>query len=205
MMFGCEWYPKLLKNNIPTINTKIVEIKSWDEFDMTNKSNAELFPCFMRFCNASPKDCCNGIFEKPSKKIIECFKSSSRTWFMLENEETHPCHIMYRDVIYIDYEFRCFWYKGFLTAVSGPSIYVDEDIQQSIIDSVTDFFDLHGANIPFDTVVFDMCYNDGFPFVIECNNFEASGLELFHPDEKHLIYNDDPDECVYKFKKLYEF
>jgi hypothetical protein len=225
-MYGCEWYKFLIENDIPTISTTIRKVESWDHFVDLNNQHRDLFPCFIRFCNASPKDCrmCQDknqsvssdifsgrdtcIFDKPSESIITQFKSSSRTWFMMDANNVHKCHVMYREIVSIDYELRCFWYNQKLIAVSGPNQYVNEQIQTEIKNSVDNFFEIYGDKFKrhsMGNMVIDLCYNDGFPFVIELNEFNSSGWELFNVEERQFALSEFNTECVFKFYEEFEW
>ena len=121
----CYWYNEFVKDGIPIINSKIYNTKNnWSNVKNILKKNLKKENQFIRFCNASPKDICMPIFNINNiEKIVNTFKNSNRTGYMMNNEN-HDTHLIIRDLIPIDYEVRCFWHNYKLRAVSGPLFYI---------------------------------------------------------------------------------
>lgn len=198
---ACDWYPKLIAAAIPTIKSVLVPINSWEEFGTVLESNRHLFPTFIRFCNASPKDVIEPIFTDNTSSIIETFKSSARTFYMMDSP--HGACVMFRELVDIDHEVRCFW-NGALRAVSGPLYYIDPQLRQLIESSVLDFFAIYEDKIPYKTCAIDLCINDGFPFIVEINSYDKASAELFDwdHDEQILLSSANP---VFKYYPEFQF
>lgn len=79
----CNWYDELIKEGIPVIPSKIICIHN-DTTIMKNILDKELTDeyKFLRFCNASPKDIIEPIFNKNSPDICNVFQTSHRTNYM---------------------------------------------------------------------------------------------------------------------------
>jgi hypothetical protein len=163
--------------------------------------------CFIRFCNASPKDITQPIFGPNLSpiEVINIFKKSNRTCYMFDGN--HMTHLIIRPVVNIEYELRCFWHKHKLRAVSGPLFYVNDEMQANIKLIVNQFFIEHGSHICYNSCTIDLGLTNDIPFIIEINSFGLDMLasaELFKWEEDFtILYNSN--EPIYKFKKEFEW
>jgi hypothetical protein len=209
----CHWYDELVNADIPVIDAELLCIHN-DPVKMKdvlkNKLKTEKF---IRFCNASPKDIVEPIFSKDGvdgiiDDIIDVFKNSNRTNYMFELDVVkHDTHLVLRPVVKIDHEVRCIWHNYKLRAVSGPTYYVDEDIQQLIKHKINLFFKSYGADIMYNSAVIDIGIENDNIFIIEFNSFGSDMLariaEFDWEDDFMVLYNSK--EPVYRFHKEFEW
>lgn len=184
-MRACEWYPKLIANNIPTPKSIILSCEKelaevYDEIFY----NLEEYP-FVRMCNASPKDHGSCIFNDVDDVMSALHNSASTSLKTQPND--HGIHVMLREVIQIDFEARCFWNDGRLTAVSCH-VYLPESEREKFEIKVINFFKRH--KIPYDCCAVDLGYFNGELIVIELNEFglgSKASAELFDWKEDYCV------------------
>jgi hypothetical protein len=204
----CHWYPLLVQNNIPVISSTIKCINN-DTKQMENILNDNLTdePDYIRFCNASPKDVINPIFDCYTHvgDIVNIFKQSPRTFYMFENN--HQTHLILRPIVNITYEVRCFWHQKQLRAVSGPEYYINLKDQKEIELTINDFFKTYGPFISYNSATIDLGIHDGKAFIIELNSFGLdmlAGAHLFDWQQDFNILYNSP-QPIYKFKGEFEW
>lgn len=204
---ACEWYPHLIKNDIPTIPSIILETDNIYSIKSDINKNLKQYP-FVRLCNGSPKDYHNSCLFNDAGKVIEALENSNRTWFMLHPKKSdHSICVFMREYTKIDYEVRCFFNDG-LRAVSCN--YCEEDINKLDFESlVIDFFDIYTDKLPYQQATIDLGINADFDnaFIIEFNSFgidSKAGAELFDWNEDYydLYHSDKPIFC---YKKTFEW
>ncbi len=203
----CNWYDELIESNIPVIKSEIFCIDNNLENNFESVLSKILVGDdlkFLRLCNASPKDVSSCVVNCNSNvdEIMNIFKTSHRTSYMLETEHIH---LVARPFVKIDYELRCFWHNNKLRAVSGPEYYVN-DVNREIIKTIIKiFFEIHGNNISYNSATIDIGICDNEAFIIELNSFGPdmlAGAEHFNwkSDFMTLFNSQEP---VFKFKDEY--
>lgn len=199
--YACNWYDELIDESIPTIKSNLFCIDN-DYNVMKNILDSNLIgKKFLKFCNACPKDIYPlPIFEnKDTNEIINIFKKSNRTNFMIDS--THKTHLMIRDVVNIKYEVRCFWHKFKLRAISGPDFFVNLEQQEYIKKMITIFFEKYGQYISYNSATIDIGLFEDDVFVIEINSYGIdgqAGAELFKwKEDFNILYN--ATEPIYRF------
>lgn len=192
----CNWYQDLVDSKIPVIAADLVPI---DDIKLKNKS-------FLRFCNASPKDISDCIFDEhdSTNKIINVFKMSNRTNYMFDNNHTH---MVIRPITKIGIEVRCVWHKYKLRAVSCPT-YFEESEQEHIKYIIINFFNIHGKNIVFNSAIFDLNIGyDDVATIIEINSFGVDMLAKIAyfdwEEDFSILYN--ATQPIFKFKSIFEW
>lgn len=200
----CNWYDELIQSEIPVIKSEIFCIDIQAENNMESILTKILFNedlKFIRLCNASPKDIdiCVANCKSDIKSIINLFKTSHRTNYMLD--ENH-IHLVVRPYIKIDYELRCFWHNHKLRAVSGPEYYVNDYDQENIKTMIENFFNKYGSEIVYNSVTIDIGICVDSVFIIEFNSFGPdmlAGAEHFNWKSDFMtLFNSS--KVVYKFK-----
>lgn len=203
----CNWYTELINANIPVIKSDIYCINNNPEtMKQILKDNIIMGENkFIRFCNASPKDIVNPIFEADPNQIVNIFQTSNRTNYMFDSN--HQTHVVIRPIVQIDHEVRCFWHNHKLRAISGPEYYINDIQQDRIKNMINNFFELHGEDIAFNSATLDIgIYNDSV-FIIEINSFGSDMLagagHYNWTTDFMILYN--ADKPVYKFKSEFEW
>jgi len=205
----CNWYNELIDADIPVIESityctkndpKIME--QILEKNLTNEKNK-----FIRFCNASPKDIVNPIFNNLDKidNIVNIFQTSNRTNYMFESD--HPTHLVVRPVVQIDHEVRCVWHNYKLRAVSGPTYYVDDLVQKHIEHIINNFFQTYGPDIVFNSATIDIGIYADMVFIIEINSFGSDMLariSFFDWGADFMILHNS-NKPIYRFKPEFEW
>ena len=194
-----------MNNNIPVIKSTIYKLSNINDMVIL-KDVLTNDPQFLRLCNASPKDICQPLFTNQENvdDIINVFKSSSRTFYMFD--QNHCCLVV-RPQVQIDYEVRCYWHEYQLRAVCGPGFYIDENIQNNIKLLILQFFTTYNKNITYNSATIDLGIHQNDVFVIEFNSFGSdmlAGLYYFDWQEDFMIlYNSK--EPVFRFKDKYSW
>jgi len=200
----CNWYDELIESNIPIIKSEIFSIDTKLENNMEmilSKILVDKDLKFIRLCNASPKDVsvCIANCETDINSIINIFKTSHRTNYMLDGDHAH---LVVRPFVKIDYELRCFWHNHKLRAVSGPEYYVNDFDQERIKNMIENFFKKYGSEIVYNSVTIDIGICSDSVFIIEFNSFGPdmlAGAEHFNWNSDFMtIFNSN--KVVYKFK-----
>lgn len=195
----CNWYDGLIDANIPVIKADIVPI---DKLVLYQK-------CFLRCCNASPKDvsCC--IFDQYDSidNIIDVFKISKRTNYMFsDNNLSNHTHIVVRPIVTMHVEVRCVWHKYKLRAVSVP-YFLDVHEQEQMGNAIILFFNTYSKDITFNSAVFDLNIINNIVTIIEINSFGMDMLaKIAYFDWKedfNILYNSTSP--VFRFKQIYEW
>lgn len=191
----CHWYDELIEANIPVIKSDVYDVTNLDILhDILHEEK------FIRLCNASPKDISSCLFNGNIDSIIDIFKTSARTSYMLESDHIH---LVLRPVVKMDHELRCFWHKHQLRAVSGPEYYIENT--ESIKNKIILFFDTYGKDIIYNSAVIDIAIHLDNVFIIEFNSFGSdmlAGVGHFKWDEPLLYHADKP---VFRFKSKYQW
>jgi hypothetical protein len=202
LYWACYWYPMFKKIGIPTIDSILETTDSWKETQQKISQHLPNYP-FVRFCPGSPKDVANPVFNN-ERDAISALKDSWRTGWLMDHD--HPTHLFMRKYVNIEYECRCFYHKGKLRAVSGPSIYIDYCNREIIKSKILSFFNQWEDSIPYNSVTIDICVDDN-PFVIECNSF---GMDMTAGSE-HFDWQQDwhtlhcSEEPVFRFKRKFSW
>ncbi len=200
----CNWYNGLIEFGVPVIKSEIFCIDK----NLENNFESVLTKIlvgndlkFLRLCNASPKDISTCIVNCNSdiNEIINIFKTSHRTSYMLDSDHIH---LVARPHVKIDYELRCFWHNNNLRAVSGPEYYVNDIDQENIKNIIKSFFQTYGEGILHNSATIDIGICDNEAFIIEFNSFGSdmlAGAEHFNwkSDFMTLFNSEEP---VFKFK-----
>lgn len=208
MYWMCKWYNKLITTNVPVIESKLYHIGNDVNIMVKILSNEFLSDDtkFLRFCNASPKDVVTPIFdnETPIHDIVNVFKTSKRTKYMLDD---CCAHLVIRPIVEINHEVRCFWHKYKLRAVSGPDYHVEQNVQKHIEQTITQFFDNYGKTLTYNSAVIDVGMCGSNAFIIEINNFGTDMLTgAGHFDwgsDCMTLYNSETP--VFKYKEEFSW
>lgn len=152
-----EWY-----DSISELTPKSFFIKA---------SRAELekilYPKFIRGNSASPKDLVNPpIFENFERATVSLFNSER-----CKHDDVFMIREIDDDIFKQNgYEFRCFYYRSFLSAVSCSGLnYANDRYEQRIID----FFKMYSYKFIYTDCVVDIFINDAKILIIEFNCFGA--------------------------------
>ncbi len=178
MYFACQWYPKLVDANIPTIPSQLLRSTFYDIREdlktLWNHSDPLGTSKFVRLCGGSPKDGHETCIFINSNRATDAIMSSQRTLSLLSE---YHAHLMVRQVMTINQECRCFIHNHQLRAVS---IYhfcpLDHEVRAELEYRILDFFDIYGFLLPYHSCVMELGLNDDQVFVIEFNSF---GVDLF--------------------------
>ena len=204
----CNWYDELVEANIPVIEAEISCIHNDPQMmDQILKQKLTEDKIFIRFCNASPKDIIDPFFNSTSD-VVSIFKSSNRTNYMFDNayHHLHETHLVLRPIVKMDYEVRCIWHNRKLRAVSCPT-FIDTLTQLDITNVIDVFFQTHGENIIFNSVVIDLGITDMNAFIIELNSFGSDMLAKIAyfdwEEDFNVLYN--ASTVIYRFKKEFEW
>lgn len=183
--YACRWYPHLVQENIPTLDSQLVD------FDDLQEAMAR-FPehRFVRTCGSSPKDVTVPIFQNATE-AYRALTTSKRTSETLNQGHRH---LLLREVVKILIECRCFVHQRQLRAVS-IYCYLEPAELATFQEQIIEFFDLYGPKLPYNSAVVEVCMAEGydFPLIVEFNSFgidQFAGASLFDWDrDKEILYH----------------
>lgn len=200
--FACKWYPYLIKNNIPTINSNLISTTMLDLREDLSDNWKEGDKKFIRTCGSSPKDMIDvPIFANP-KRAADSLMRSARTLNIMHNySHLGKTHLFIRDVATIDYECRCFIHDHKLRAVSVYQ-YIELDKRSEFEEYILDFMQLYEDKLPYNSCIMELGLEEGgFPFVVEFNSFGIDGFadaSLFDWNKEYpILYYSEKVEFRY--------
>lgn len=168
---SCIWYHNI-EDVIPTAKSILIELSTVDELRNSINANIDRYP-FIRLCTMSCKDKKEiPIYDNKSiETCIDDITTSERTKNLFNKPFCEGCkgkHLFMREVKNYDCEFRCFWSRDRLTAVSSPPYYEASEAEKA---AILDFFNIYGKHIPYHSTIIDIGVVDGKIELIEFNSF----------------------------------
>jgi hypothetical protein len=243
------WYPPLEnhKTNL-TIHSIIIDINEEEEDILLNRnipstllnkfkkelSNSQIKDWFIKLNSVSPKDNDHLLTESKNKFNLDNIKDffdlingSNRIYQALLEYRTKNsfCMRKYIKEIDISNEYRCFIYKGVLTAISQYDCYTHyekiEKNQKEIRNKIKEFYKLAYEYIPYEDCVMDVVIDiyDEETFknlnilIIEFNEFDSFmnvGSACFNWYlDRNILYGNDSffEKTFFKFveKDLFDY
>jgi hypothetical protein len=150
---ACKWYPVLEAPTALSVLHSPADLADAEDFIARH---LDRYP-FVRTCLMSPKDIRTVPLFTSAGEAIEVLLRSCRTSDLFD--EPYCCeggsgrakHLFMREAKRYEWEARCFWSRGALTAVS-----IDEGMDEGDCRSVVDFFERWGPTLPYHSATVDV-------------------------------------------------
>jgi hypothetical protein len=148
---ACKWYPVLEAPTALSVLHSPADLADAEDFIARH---LDRYP-FVRTCYMSPKDVRTVPLFTSAGEAIEILFQSCRTSDLFDEPHCEGgCrakHLFMREAKRYEWEVRCFWSRGALTAVS-----LDEGMDEADYQSVVDFFERWGPTLPYNSAIVDV-------------------------------------------------
>lgn len=200
--YFCQWYELVKDSNIPTPKSVIQPIQPTQN---TIEFPVDLERFFVRCCNASPKDVCDCVFDifDDETFVLQTINSSTRTKL--------DCHVIFREIVNIKHEFRCFWNDGLRAVCSFDYIPTENrnDVERNIVRFFELFRDFPLKSCCIDIAIVKNDENDEKDelLLIEINDFGVGSLasaELYDWEEDYEVLHNSTT-VDFRYKKEFEW